>query len=85
MRPGEKLHEEMITVSDSQNTVDLGPYYAILPTADNLLMEQYLSNNRAKRVADGFSYASGTNEHFLTVQEIRDLIKRHVDEDFTVL
>ena len=85
IRPGEKLHEEMITGSDSQNTIDLGPYYAILPTADNSLMEQYLSNKGAKRVAEGFSYSSGTNEHFLSVEEIRDLISRHVDENFLVL
>ena len=48
-------------------------------------MEQYLSNKGAKRVAEGFSYSSGTNEHFLSVEEIRDLISRHVDEDFLVL
>lgn len=85
IRPGEKLHEEMITISDSQNTIDLGPYYAILPTANTLLMEKYLSNNGAQRVAEGFSYASGTNEHFLSVDEIRALIVRHVDQGFAVI
>ena len=79
IRPGEKLHEEMITASDSLNTVDLGPYYAILPTASDHFPEDYAEKRGGSRVEPGFAYNSGTNPHFLTVDEIRGLISRHVD------
>ena len=79
IRPGEKLHEEMITASDSLNTVDLGPYYAILPSASDHFPEDYLETRGGSRVEPGFAYNSGTNPHFLTVEEIRGLISRHVE------
>jgi FlaA1/EpsC-like NDP-sugar epimerase len=74
MRAGEKLHEEMITSSDSQNTIDFGNYYAILPADDAKKREEYCRATKAVPVAEGFSYSSGNNPHFLTVQELRDLI-----------
>jgi UDP-N-acetylglucosamine 4,6-dehydratase/5-epimerase len=79
IRPGEKLHEEMITASDSLNTVDLGPFYAILPSATDHLAEDYLEKRGGIRVETGFAYNSGTNEDFLTVEQLRGLISRHVD------
>ena len=79
IRPGEKIHEEMITASDSLNTVDLGPYYAILPTAADHFPEDYLEKRGGNRVEAGFAYNSGTNPHFLTVEDLRELISRHVD------
>ena len=79
VRPGEKIHEEMITASDSLNTVDLGPYYAILPSAGEHSPESYLATRRGTRVPPGFAYNSGTNDHFLSVEELRGLISRHVD------
>ena len=79
IRPGEKLHEEMITASDSLNTVDLGPFYAILPSAADHFPEDFLEKRGGKRVEPGFAYNSGTNEEFLTVPELRSLIARHVD------
>lgn len=79
IRPGEKIHEEMITASDSLNTVDLGPYYAILPSAVDLLAEDYLEKRGGSRVEPGFAYNSGTNPDFLTVEALRGLIRRHVD------
>jgi UDP-N-acetylglucosamine 4,6-dehydratase (inverting) len=78
IRPGEKIHEEMITPSDSLNTVDLGDYYAILPSTDRYTVDEYCAKAMAKRVASGFSYNSGTNPDFLTVEELRDLINEHV-------
>ena len=78
IRPGEKVHEEMITASDSFNTIDLGPYYAILPSAADHLPEDYLEKSGGTRVAQGFAYNSGTNPDFLTVEELRGLISRHV-------
>ena len=87
IRPGEKLHEEMITQSDSANTVDLGDYYAILPGSNKVDYSRnaQLNNFTFKKVQDSFSYNSGTNEDFLTVAQIRDLIKQHLDPNFMPL
>jgi UDP-N-acetylglucosamine 4,6-dehydratase len=74
VRPGEKIHEEMITVSDSLNTVDLGRYYAILPTGGSFSIEDYCRDNKASPVEPGFCYNSGTNEEFLSVEQLRTLI-----------
>jgi len=80
VRPGEKIHEEMITASDSLNTVDLGPYYAILPAGGQYSLESYCQGCNAKLVEPGFSYNSGTNPHFLTVDELRALISQEMDD-----
>lgn len=79
IRPGEKVHEEMITSSDSFNTLDLGPYYAILPSAGELTAVDYLKQTAGTPVAQGFAYNSGTNSDFLSVEQIRALIREHVD------
>lgn len=84
IRPGEKVHEEMITSSDSFNTVDLGQYYAILPSSDIKMREHYLQQVNVSAVAQGFCYNSGSNEDFLTVEQLRQLIVQHVDADFKV-
>lgn len=78
IRPGEKLHEEMITASDSPNTVEVGTYYAILPSGGAYSVEEYCDRFGAKRVPAGFSYNSGTNSDFLDVEQIRSLIAEHV-------
>ena len=78
IRPGEKIHEEMITASDSFNTVDMGDYYAILPVAGEFSIEDYCKDNGGKPVEPGFAYNSGSNPDFLTVEEIRELIDKHV-------
>jgi FlaA1/EpsC-like NDP-sugar epimerase len=75
IRPGEKIHEEMITISDSSTTVDLGKYYAILPTSGRLGVVSYVKNTRSKLVPEGFSYNSEMNTNFLTVQDLQELIK----------
>lgn len=84
VRPGEKIHEEMITASDSFNTVDMGSYYAILPFGGAYSIAEYCAKTDAKLVEPGFSYNSGNNEHFLTVDELRDLIQTYVDQSHTV-
>lgn len=84
IRPGEKIHEEMITASDSYHTVDLGCYYAILPSSGLFSIDEYLAATGAERVTLGYSYNSGSNESFLTVEELRTLIRDHVDESFGV-
>jgi UDP-N-acetylglucosamine 4,6-dehydratase/5-epimerase len=84
VRPGEKIHEEMITASDSFNTVDLGNYYAILPQSGRFTKERYLETTVSKSVEQGFSYHSGSNPEFLTVEQIRQLIREHIDPSFSV-
>ena len=82
IRPGEKIHEEMITASDSFSTVDLGDYYAILPS-DGSVQEAYKKAGRAfQAVLQGFAYNSGSNPDFLSVEQIRDLIREHVHSGF---
>jgi FlaA1/EpsC-like NDP-sugar epimerase len=80
IRPGEKIHEEMITASDSFNTVDLGRYYAILPTTGSVTVDDYCNRFGATRVPVGFSYNSGDNSEFLTVEDLRKLIESQLGE-----
>jgi len=75
VRPGEKVHEEMITASDSYNTVDLRRYFAILSGSGEHSADTYLAAHGGKKVRPGFSYSSATNEKFLTVEELRNLIR----------
>ena len=85
IRPGEKLHEEMITDTDSLNTIDLGKYYAILPSVSFTYTEQeYLDHHKAEKVPFGFKYNSGTNTEWETIESLRALVKEHVDPNFTV-
>jgi UDP-N-acetylglucosamine 4,6-dehydratase/5-epimerase len=78
IRPGEKIHEEMITASDSYYTVDLGRYFAILPSSGSYSMSEYCARANAKRVTPGFAYDSKTNTDFLSVEQLRALIQQHV-------
>ena len=82
IRPGEKIHEEMITSSDSFHTYDLGKYYTILPSVPNFKIGDYISSFGAKKVPEGFNYSSGTNTEWETVEKLRILIKEHVDSNF---
>ena len=79
IRPGEKLHEEMITVSDAINTYDIGKYYAILPQSTEYKREDFIKNFNAKIVDPTFSYNSGDNDQWETVESLRVLVKKHVD------
>lgn len=85
IRPGEKLHEEMITDTDSLNTIDLGKYYAILPSVSfTCSKEDYLLHHKAKEVPFGFRYNSGTNKEWESVESLRELIVEHVDPNFKI-
>ncbi|MDA0345353.1 MAG: UDP-N-acetylglucosamine 4,6-dehydratase (inverting) [Proteobacteria bacterium] len=85
IRPGEKLHEEMITDTDSLNTIDLGRYYAILPSVSfNYSEEQYIQHHNAEKVPFGFRYNSGTNNEWETSDTLRQAIIDHVDPNFKV-
>ncbi|QHQ37294.1 UDP-N-acetylglucosamine 4,6-dehydratase (inverting) [Algicella marina] len=81
IRPGEKIHEEMITASDSYNTVDLGKYFAILPSAGDVSLDDYSAKMGGKAVEPGYAYNSGTNPDFLTVEELRDLVAAYQAEN----
>ena len=82
IRPGEKIHEEMITSSDSFYTYDLGKYYTILPSVPNFNIEDFVKNFSARNVEEGFSYDSGTNSDWETIDGLRQLIIEHVDANF---
>lgn len=88
IRPGEKLHEEMITASDSQNTIETKDYYVIVPNSQDAsfqsVMDRYRTHYNAQPVAPGFCYSSGENTDWLNAAQIRDLIKTHVDPAFAV-
>jgi len=82
IRPGEKIHEEMITPSDSYSTYDLGKYYVILPLKTNWNLEDFKKEFNATKVKKGFSYTSENNTEWETVESMRELIRKHVDADF---
>ncbi len=84
IRPGEKVHEEMITSSDSFTTYDLGKYYVILPQVPCWDLNSYVKENNAEKVPVGFSYTSGKNKEWVDVDEMRTLIKTHLFPDFNV-
>jgi UDP-N-acetylglucosamine 4,6-dehydratase len=84
IRPGEKIHEEMITTSDSFSSYDLGNYYTILPQVPVWKMADFLDHYKPIAVTPGFTYNSGQNNEWLTVENIRSLIKLHVDSDFSI-
>jgi UDP-N-acetylglucosamine 4,6-dehydratase (inverting) len=82
IRPGEKVHEEMITQSDSFTTYDLGKYFAILPQVTNWDINNYVKHFNANKVEVGFQYNSGTNNEWISTDQLRHLIIKHVDESF---
>ncbi len=82
IRPGEKIHEEMITSSDSFFTYDLGKYYAILPQTTSWDVQAFIEEFNAKKVPEGFSYNSYNNEEWESIESLRELIKEHVDPTF---
>ena len=84
IRPGEKIHEEMITSSDSFTTYDLGKYYVILPQVPNWNLKEYISNFKAKLVEQGFSYSSNNNTEWETIESLRKHIFEHVDSNFEI-
>ena len=82
IRPGEKIHEEMITSSDSFSTYDLGKYYAILPQAPSFKIEEFIQHFKAIKVEQGFQYNSKTNNEWVDAPKLQLLIKQNVDINF---
>ncbi|MCS6820357.1 MAG: polysaccharide biosynthesis protein [Microscillaceae bacterium] len=88
MRPGEKIHEEMITEVDSPNTIESEQYFIIVPnspfTTHKETMRKYLSHYKAQKVAEGFTYSSKQNINWLNVEQIREQIRLYVDSSFNL-
>ncbi len=80
IRPGEKIHEEMITDSDSFNTIEFDKYYAILASDAN--KEKFKAHYNAVDVAPGFKYNSGDNTEWETIESMQKKIVEFVDKDF---
>ena len=82
IRPGEKLHEEMITETDSLSTVELDRYYVILPATPTFDVEAFIRHFKGRRTPLGFHYDSANNAEWLDAAQIQEEIRRHVDADF---
>lgn len=82
IRPGEKLHEEMVTESDSPNTIENDRYYVIVPMLHEKQHEEtitkFAAHHQATPVAADFRYSSDKNDHWLSVEKLRELINIHV-------
>ena len=88
IRPGEKIHEEMITETDALQTISTDKYYIIVPMLARRsaaqLMTEYCAHHGGKPVEKGFCYNSGKNTEWLSVDQIRALIREYCDPTFTV-
>lgn len=85
IRPGEKIHEEMITETDALNTAEFAKYYVILPSYPQWNVQQYMETFSGQLCAPGFRYNSGENREWLSIEQIRELIRQHVDPEFAAL
>lgn len=83
IRPGEKLHEEMITITDAINTIDFKDYFVILPAMNLWNVKEFTQTFNGCHCTPGFDYNSGTNSEWLNVEQLRNLIQLYVDKDFT--
>ncbi len=84
IRPGEKLHEEMITETDGLNSVEFERHFVILPAMPLWDSEEYRKQFNGRRCEFGFRYSSGANTEWLSVEQLRELIRKHVDASFSV-
>lgn len=82
IRPGEKLHEEMITETDALNSLEFRDYFVILPSIPLWDVDEFARAFGGSRCAPGFSYNSGANREWLSVDQLRGLIRQHVDPSF---
>ena len=82
IRPGEKLHEEMITETDALSTVEFDEHFVIMPATSLWNVDEFMAAGGGKRCKPGFRYSSDTNTDWLTVEQLRDLIRANVDPGF---
>lgn len=83
IRPGEKLHEEMITLTDSIHTIEFEKYFVLLPSVSLWNINEFMGTFRGARCKEDFSYNSGSNTDWLNVEQIRELVRFHVDPTFS--
>ena len=84
IRPGEKIHEEMITLTDAISTIEFDDYFVILPSVPLWDLEAFMQTFSGKMCTPGFCYNSGSNSEWLSVEEIRSLVVKHVDPSFQI-
>ncbi len=84
IRPGEKLHEEMITETDALNSLEFKNHFVILPSVRLWDVDRYMETFEGQRCRSGFRYSSGTNTDWLSVEDLRRLIRLHLDRNFAV-
>tara|TARA_B100000579_G_scaffold434453_1_gene455377 strand:+ start:893 stop:1891 length:999 start_codon:yes stop_codon:yes gene_type:complete len=79
IRPGEKLHEEMITKSDSINTAEFKNHFVILPNSQFNIekFKNYISKKKGKKCKEYFSYSSELNKNFLSINNLKKLLKNY--------
>jgi UDP-N-acetylglucosamine 4,6-dehydratase len=77
IRKGEKLHEEMITISDSLNTIETNKFYFIINENPNLL-KYYKNKFKSKFVNKNFRYSSDSNLKFLSIKQLKSILKKYV-------
>ena len=73
VRDGEKIHEELLSKADSQNSYETQKYYLILEN-NKKLINFYKNKFKAKKVPLGFSYTSDNNKNFLSVKKLKDIV-----------
>lgn len=78
IRPGEKLHEEMITTSDSYHTIEANDYYIVLPPMGDEQMKKYLNHYNATKVEEGYTYNSKNNNKWLSVNDLKNMISEQL-------
>jgi UDP-N-acetylglucosamine 4,6-dehydratase len=83
IRPGEKLHEEMITPTDALHTIEFEKYFVLLPSVPLWDIKEFMGSFHGSPCREDFSYVSGTNTDWLTVEQIRNLVRLHVDQTFS--
>ncbi len=76
VRPGEKIHEELINPAESRNTVEFKSHYCILPNLSNEQLKKYCKKNNCKIVVKNFSYNSGTNRLFMNITDLKKTLKK---------
>lgn len=84
IRPGEKLNEEMITATDAINTLEFDDYFVMLPSIQFWNVQEFAKHYSGQRCVDGFSYDSGTNGDWLSIEQLRSMIKSHIDPTFCI-
>ena len=75
IRPGEKIHEELINPAESRNTVEFKNYFTILPNLNENQIKKYCHKNKCKLMGSGISYNSGTNKSFMNIRELKNLVE----------